>query len=67
MRKPATPHIVLIVPDNLADHFIPRLPVRQWVLSLPKRLRHHLQSDPVVQNLALHIVLNAVATRIVDE
>ncbi len=24
---------------HLADHVIPRLPVRQWVLSVPKRLR----------------------------
>jgi hypothetical protein len=24
---------------RLADHVFPRLPVRQWVLSLPKRLR----------------------------
>jgi len=24
---------------HLADHFIPPLPVRQWVISVPKRLR----------------------------
>ena len=45
---------------HLADHVIPRLPVRQWVLSVPKRLRYYLQSDPSVQNLALHIFLSAV-------
>ena len=45
---------------HLADHVIPRLPVRQWVLSVPKRLRYHLQADPAVQNLALHIFLSAV-------
>lgn len=28
---------------HLADHVIPRLPVRQWVLSVPKRLRYFLQ------------------------
>ena len=27
---------------HLADHVFPRLPVRQWVLSVPKRLRYHL-------------------------
>ena len=45
---------------HLADHVIPRLPVRQWVLSVPKRLRYFLQADPAVQNLALHIFLSAV-------
>ena len=35
-------------------------PVRQWVLSVPKRLRYLLQADPAVQNLALHIFLSAV-------
>jgi hypothetical protein len=27
---------------HLADHVMPRLPVRQWVLSVPKRLRTFL-------------------------
>ena len=45
---------------HLADQVIPRLPVRQWVLSVPKRLRYFLQTDPSVQNLALHIFLSAV-------
>lgn len=45
---------------HLADHVIPRLPVRQWVLSVPKRLRYFLQADPAVQNLTLHIFLSAV-------
>jgi hypothetical protein len=45
---------------HLADHVMPRLPVRQWVLSVPKRLRYYLQSDPAVQSVALHIFLSAV-------
>ena len=45
---------------HLADHVLPGLPVRQWVLSVPKRLRYFLQTDPAVQNLALHIFLSAV-------
>jgi len=45
---------------HLADHVIPRLPVRQWVLSVPKRLRYHLQHDPAVLNAALHIFMSAV-------
>jgi len=35
-------------------------PVRQWVLSVPKRLRYHLEHDPAVLNAALHIFLTAI-------
>jgi DNA polymerase III psi subunit len=28
---------------HLTDHVLPRLPVRQWVLSVPKRLRYFVQ------------------------
>jgi hypothetical protein len=45
---------------HLADHVIPHLPVRQWVLSVPKRMRYHLERDPAVQNAALHILLSAI-------
>ncbi len=45
---------------HLVDHVIPSLPVRQWVLSVPKRLRPYLQYDPKVQNLALHIFMSAI-------
>ena len=45
---------------HLADHVIPRLPVRQWVLSMPKRLRYHCERDPAVLNAALHIFLSAI-------
>ena len=34
---------------HLADHVFPRLPVRQWVLSVPKRLRYFLQRDTALQ------------------
>jgi hypothetical protein len=49
---------------HLADHVIPRLAVRQWVLSVPKRLRYHLQHDAAVQNAALHIFLSAIEQRL---
>lgn len=45
---------------HLADHVIPHLPVRRWVLSVPKRLRYHLERDPAVQNAALHIFTSAI-------
>ncbi|MBU1655145.1 MAG: transposase zinc-binding domain-containing protein [Gammaproteobacteria bacterium] len=45
---------------HLADHVLPRVPVRQWVLSVPKRLRYHLQHDREALNSALRIFLDAV-------
>jgi len=30
---------------RLTDHVLPRLPARQWVLSVPKRVRPYLQHD----------------------
>lgn len=44
---------------HLVDHVFPRLPVRQWVLSLPKRLRYHLD-DAALQNAVLHSFLHAI-------
>jgi hypothetical protein len=38
----------------------PALPVRQWVISLPKRLRYHFQHDREALNSALRIFLDAV-------
>jgi hypothetical protein len=46
---------------HLADHVLPRVPVRQWVLSVPKRLRYHLQHDREALNSALRIFLDAIA------
>jgi hypothetical protein len=30
---------------HLIDHVFPRLPVRQWLLSVPKRLRYFMKCD----------------------
>jgi hypothetical protein len=46
---------------HLTDHVIPRLPVRQWVLSVPKRLRYFMQRDGAVLNLVLRIFLRVIA------
>ena len=43
-----------------SGHVLPRLPVRQWVLSVPKRLRYHLEHDPAIETLALRIFLSVV-------
>jgi len=46
---------------HLTDHVFPRLPVRQWVLSVPKRLRYFMQRDGVVLNMVLRIFLRVIA------
>jgi hypothetical protein len=46
---------------HLADHVFPRLPVRQWVLSVPKRLRYFMQRDGAVLNMVLRIFLRVIA------
>ncbi|MDP2761363.1 MAG: IS91 family transposase [Sideroxyarcus sp.] len=45
---------------HLTDHVFPRLPVRQWVLSVPKRLRYFLQRDTALQGAVLRIFLCGV-------
>jgi len=45
---------------HLTDHVFPRLPVRQWVLSVPKRLRYFLQRDTALQGAVLRILLREV-------
>jgi uncharacterized Zn finger protein (UPF0148 family) len=45
---------------HLADHVFPKLPVRQWVVSFPKRLRYFLQRDGKVRSAALRIVLRII-------
>jgi hypothetical protein len=42
---------------HLVDHVVPPVPVRQWVLFLPKRLRGFLHRDPALAGRALHILL----------
>jgi hypothetical protein len=43
------------------DHVFPRLPVRQWVLSVPKRLRYFMQRDGAVLGMVLRIFLRVIA------
>ena len=49
---------------HLTDQIFPRLPVRQWVLSVPKRLRYFLRSDPKALNTALRIFLRVIHTNL---
>jgi Transposase zinc-binding domain/Putative transposase len=45
---------------RLVDEVFPRQPVRQWVLSVPKRLRYFLHHDPAVVSSVLHLFLRVV-------
>ena len=45
---------------HLVDHVIPHVPVRQWVLSVPKRLRPYLHHRPRTASAVLHILLRAL-------
>jgi len=45
---------------HLTDHVLPELPLRQWVLAVPKRLRHFLVRDADLQGAALRLFLRAM-------
>ena len=45
---------------HLADHVFPHVPVRQFVLSVPKRLRPFLHHRPQTASAVLHILLRAL-------
>jgi hypothetical protein len=45
---------------HLVDHVLPQVPVRQWVLSLPKRLRYFLHHRAELVNPVLRIFLAEV-------
>ena len=49
---------------HLSDHVLPRLPVRQWVLSVPKRLRYFMQRDGAVLDMVLRIFLRVIEQRL---
>jgi hypothetical protein len=45
---------------HLTDHVLPDLPVRQWLLAVPKRLRYFLHRDADLQGAALRLFLRVV-------
>jgi hypothetical protein len=52
------------VAAHLTDEVIPHLPVRQWVLSVPKRLRPFLHQTPEVASAVLGIFIRALRAAI---
>jgi len=49
---------------HLVDHVFPKVPVRQWVLSLPKRLRYYLYHDPKISSKVLKIFLDEISKQL---
>jgi len=49
---------------HMIDHVLPRVPFRQWVLSVPKRVRWHLREKPEVTSGLLKVFLRAVETTV---
>jgi hypothetical protein len=47
---------------HLTDQVLPRVPCRQWVLSVPKRVRWHLREKPEALSGLLCVFLRAVET-----
>ena len=49
---------------HMVDNVLPQVPYRQWVLSMPKRVRWHLREKPEVISGLLGVFLRAVETTI---
>ena len=47
---------------HLVDRVIPHVPIRQWVVTLPRRVRYHLAADPKLATLALREVTRTLFT-----
>ncbi len=49
---------------HLVDHVFPQVPVRQWVISFPKRLRYFLHRDMALTGRVLRVWLRVVEARL---
>jgi len=47
---------------HLVGHVFPSVPVRQWVISFPRRLRYFLHRDPVLLGQVRRCVLRTIET-----
>jgi hypothetical protein len=52
------------VAAHLSDSVVPVVPMRQWVLSVPKRLRPYLMRDAELASAVLRILLRAVRSEL---
>ena len=49
---------------NLVENVIPQVPVRQFVISFPMRIRHYLQTHAILQAV-LRIVVDEIRKRLI--
>src|SRR3989338_4186638 len=52
------------VAAHLVDNVFPKAPVRQWVLSLPKRLRYYLHHSPAYISGVLNFLINSIENQL---
>ena len=54
-----TKHMIFIT-THLLEEVLPKLPLRQWVLSVPKWLRYHLTKDAALASRVLRIFIDEI-------
>jgi len=47
---------------HLVDRVISYVPIRQWVVTFPRRVRYHLAADPTLATAALREVARTIFT-----
>ena len=52
---------------HLVDHVIPRVPVRQWVVSFPIPLRYLFATQPPLLSPALQVINRALSTFLIKQ
>jgi len=45
---------------------MPAIPIRQWVISFPKRIRHYLQTNAILKEV-LHVVVDEIKKKVSEE
>jgi len=54
------------VAAHLSDSVVPVVPMRQWVLSVPKRMRPHLMPDSELAGAVLQVLLRVIRAELRD-
>ena len=47
---------VIATATHIVEEVLPKLPLRQWVLSVPKWIRYYLAKDPSLASQVLRIL-----------
>ena len=51
---------------HLVDNVFPKVPVRQWVLSFPKRIRYFLHHNLEIVSTVLNILITAIESLLIQ-